>query len=169
MDRVKQLIECLGLVPHPEEGGHYKETYRSEETIQSQSLPERYTSPKAFSTAIYYLLTPQTVSEMHTLPSDEVFHFYLGDPVEMLLLHRDGTAESIVLGSNVFEGETPQQLVRAGTWQGCCLREGGAFALLGATVAPGFDFLDYERGEREELIAHYPSQDKRIVKLTPRG
>jgi len=169
MDLVKQLIECLGLVPHPEEGGFYKETYRSEETIQSQSLPERYTSPKAFSTAIYYLLTSQSVSEMHRLPSDEVFHFYLGNSVEMLLLHGDGSTETLVLGSNVFEGEIPQLLVTASTWQGCCLREGGTFALLGTTVAPGFDFLDYDRGEREELLSHYPSQRELITKLTPRG
>jgi predicted cupin superfamily sugar epimerase len=145
----------LGLRPHPE-GGYYAETYRAEERIGSRSL----------ATAIYYLLTPETFSALHRLRSDEIFHFYGGDPVEMLQLRPDGSGREVVLGSSVLEGSEPQVVVGKGVWQGLRLRVGGTFALLGATVAPGFDFADFELGRRDTLVAAYPAYADRIRVLT---
>jgi predicted cupin superfamily sugar epimerase len=164
--RVERIIETLGLQPHPREGGYFVETYRSSETIPQSALPPGYSSARNHSTAIYYLLTPQTFSEMHRLPTDEIFHFYLGDPVTMLRLFPKGRSERIVLGSDLLAGEKPQLVVPRNVWQGTLLNEGGEFALLGCTVAPGFDFADYESGDREQLIAQYPAEKNWIERLT---
>jgi predicted cupin superfamily sugar epimerase len=129
-------------------------------------LPSRYSGPRAFGTCIYYLLTPTTFSAMHRLQSDEIFHFYLGDPVEMLQLWPDGSGKIVTLGSDLQAGMHPQVIVPRGVWQGARLVAGGKFALLGCTVAPGFDFADYEHGRREELIRDYPQFRERIVALT---
>jgi predicted cupin superfamily sugar epimerase len=150
-----ELVRALGLRPHPE-GGFYVETYRAEQEVGG----------RAVSTAIYYLLTPETFSAVHRLASDEVFHFYWGDPVEMLQLTPDGGGRTLVLGSSVLEGMTPQVVVRKGVWQGLRLRVGGRAALLGCTVAPGFDFADFELGDRAALVAAYPAHREAIVELT---
>jgi predicted cupin superfamily sugar epimerase len=152
----EQVIECLQLELHPREGGFFRETYRSRLTICAASLPSEYGGERSASTAIYFLLTPATFSEMHRLPSDEVFHFYLGDAVEMLQLHSDGRGEVIRLGGDLAAGERPQVLAPGGSWQGSRLVPGGRWALLGTTVAPGFEFADYTSGERGELSAAYP-------------
>ncbi len=125
-----------------------------------------YAGDRCASTAIYYLLTPGTFSEMHRLPTDEVFHFYLGDAVEMLQLQPDGRGEMIRLGSDLAAGEWPQVLAPGGTWQGSRLVPGGKWALLGTTVAPGFEFADYTSGRRGELIAAYPDFAELIAALT---
>jgi len=151
----------------PKEGGFYRETYRSEEKIPEQGLPARYSSAKSFCTAIYYLLTPETCSALHRLSSDEIFHFYLGDPVSMLLLHPGGGSELITLGRDLGRAERLQAVVPRNTWLGAFLNQGGNFALMGTTVAPGFDFSDYEHGSREELIRQYPDRRELILKLTP--
>jgi uncharacterized protein len=178
--RADRIIESLGLKPLPMEGGYYVETYRSDDMIPRATLPERYSAERSICTAIYFLLTPGVFSAMHRLKSDEVYHFYLGYPVEMLLLHANGTHELVTLGSHVvsgFEratsgnpdtsaGEKPQVVVPHGVWQGARLREGGEFALLGATVAPGFEFDDYEHGEREALVSAYPNCERLIMELT---
>src|SRR5262249_56808086 len=115
-----------------------------------------YGSDRRASTAIYYLLTPGTFSALHRLQTDEVFHFYLGDPVRMLQLLPDGTGRTVVLGPDVLAGQHLQVMVPRGVWQGSLLEPGGEFALLGCTVAPGFEYVDYEHGDREGLIARYP-------------
>lgn len=155
MPTAAQLTRALGLRPHPE-GGFYVETYRAEERIGG----------RAVSTAIYYLLTPDTFSALHRLASDEVFHFYWGDPVEMLQLASDGSARAVLLGSSVLEGMAPQVVVRKGVWQGLRLRPGGRLALLGCTVAPGFEFADFELGDRAALLAAYPAHREAILGLT---
>ena len=160
------LIRALGLEPHPKEGGYFVETYRSAGEIPPAVLGVPYRGPRAYSTAIYFLLTPDTFSAMHRLPTDEIFHFYLGDPVEMLQLHPDGTVRHAMLGADVSAGVCPQLLVPGGVWQGSRLCAGGAFALMGTTVAPGFDFADYETGEGQALIAAYPDARKMITALT---
>src|SRR5712692_6943771 len=164
----KQLIAHLGLQPLPVEGGYYRQTYRSDETLQREALPVRYRSSKAFGTAIYYLLTsaPESFSALHTLPSEEIFHFYLGDAVEMLLLFPDGRSERMVLGHDVLRGERVQFVVPRGVWQGSRLIAGGRFALLGTTLAPGFDATDYVGGDREDLLRRYPAQAELIRPLT---
>ncbi len=166
MDRTaKNLIETLGLVPHPSEGGYFRETYRAS-TIRPAN-PDVGGGLRAASTAIYYLLTPRTVSAIHRLVSDEVFHFYLGDPVEQLHLLPDGSSRIVVIGADIAAGERPQVVVPKGVWQGARLKPGGRFALLGCTVAPGFDFADYEHGERAALSAAWPDRAEAIAALTP--
>lgn len=159
----EQLISLLALKPHPEEGGHYRETYRAAESV---SVPGAPGTTRAVSTAIYYLLTESTFSAMHRLASDEIFHFYLGDPVEMLQLRPDGSGEVVVLGADLAQGMKPQIVVPRGVWQGSRLRPGGTLALLGCTVAPGFDFADYEGGDREALQKAWPAHRDRIARLT---
>lgn len=161
----REIIRKLSLKPLPGEGGFYRETYRSEEKIPMKELPGRYSSAKSFCTAIYYLLTPDTCSALHRLGSDEIFHFYLGDPVSMLQLHPGGTSKLLTLGQDVEKDESLQVVVSRGTWLGAFLNEGGRFALMGTTMAPGFDFSDYEHGDREELIRQYPDRKELILKL----
>jgi predicted cupin superfamily sugar epimerase len=157
----KEVIELLGLKPLPREGGWYRETYRSTLQLPMSVLP----APHAACTAMFYLLTPDAFSAMHRLPTDEVFHFYLGDPVEMLLLGNAG-GQRTVLGPDILHGQLVQHVVPAGLWQGSRLCEGGAFALLGTTMAPGFDFADYEHGDRRALIEQYPFCAEEITRLT---
>lgn len=163
---VDQIKATLGLEPHPAEGGYFVETYRAAEAIPTSALPDRYRGTRTLSTAIYYLLTPETFSELHRVASDEVFHFYLGDPVEMLQLWPDGNGEVVALGSDILSGMRPQVVVPAGVWQGARLRTGGAFALMGTTVAPGFEYEDYTSGDREALLEAYPGFADQIVSLT---
>ena len=166
MMTAKEVIALLGLKPHPQEGGFFSETYRAGEVIPPGVLPTRYAGPRAFGTSIYYLLTATTFSAMHRLQSDEVFHFYLGDPVEMLQLSIDGTGQTVLLGGDLLAGMRPQVIVPRGVWQGSRLLAGGTFALLGATVAPGFEFVDYEHGRRVDLIRSHPQFREEIVALT---
>jgi predicted cupin superfamily sugar epimerase len=161
-----ELIAHLGLQPHPKEGGHFRETYRAAESFPAAALPPRYGAPRAPSTAIYYLLTPHTYSALHRLESDEVFHFYLGGPVCMLQLWPDGSGRTVVLGPDVLRGQQLQIVVPRGVWQGSFL-ESGEFGLLGCTVAPGFDYADYQEGRRAELTGQYPAFAELIARLTP--
>jgi len=163
-DEVKQL---LGLAPHPREGGWFIQTYAASETLDPTAFADsRYPAPRRTSTAIYYLLEPHTFSEMHCLRSDEVFHFYAGDPIEMLQLLPDGSGRTIVIGNDLAAGQRPQVLVERGIWQGSRLIEGGAWALLGCTVSPGFEYEDYDSASREELISKWPAFAKTIAALT---
>lgn len=162
-----QIIERLGMQPLREEGGYFVETYKSEELVPRVGLPERYPSERAFGTAIFYLLTPDTCSALHRLASDEIFHFYLGDPVTMLQLHPDGSSEVRTLGHDILQGQELQVVAPKGTWQGSFLDEGGEFALLGCTVAPGFEYADYEHASRQALLDQYPDQRELIIRLTP--
>jgi predicted cupin superfamily sugar epimerase len=160
------IIEALGLVPHPKEGGYHRETYRAGEALPRGAIAGRYAGPRAASSAIYYFLTPTTWSALHRLASDEVFHFYAGDPVEQLRLYPGGRGEVVTLGVDVAAGMRPQALVPRGVWQGARLVPGGRYALMGCTVAPGFDFADYEAGGRAALAAAYPEFAERIATLT---
>lgn len=170
------IIACLGLRPLPIEGGYYAETYRAPETLAAAALPPRYPGPRSLSTSIYYLLTPTTCSILHRLRGDEVYHFYLGDPVELVLLFGDsdgdgdgapsGRGERRILGPDLRRGERPQAVVPAGTWQGSRLVAGGRVALLGTTMAPGFDPGDFEAGERGALLRSHPGFRREIEALT---
>lgn len=170
----ERVIALLGLEPLPVEGGHYRETYRSADQLAASALPARYDGPRAFGGAIYYLLSDDTFSALHRLRSDEIYHFYLGHPVELLLLHPDGRDELISLGSDLEAGQRVQVVVPRGVWQGSRLapQAGNAstdsydFALLGTTMAPAYDPADFELGEREELLAGYPARAEWIRALT---
>jgi hypothetical protein len=156
----EEIKNLLNLEPHPAEGGFYRRTYASAFTV---NLPR---GPRPTGTAIYYLLEPGTFSQMHVLASDEFFHFYLGDPVEMLQLHPDGSSAVLTLGPDLAAGQQVQLVVPAGVWQGSRLIEGGKVALLGCTVTPGFEFADYRSATYAELAAKWPEQAERIKALT---
>jgi predicted cupin superfamily sugar epimerase len=162
----QQLKALLSLKPLAREGGYFAETYRSSEAISATALPSRYQGAKPFGTAIYFLLTPDTFSVLHRLPTDEVYHFYLGDPVEMLQLRPNGSGTIVVLGHDLVAGMHLQLTVPRGTWQGARLRPGGSFALMGTTMAPGFDSGDFEAGSRAALLAEYSGFRELILALT---
>lgn len=150
----------LKLEPHPIEGGFFRRTYTSRYTIDSEN------GPRNIGSAIYYLLEAGTFSELHVLTSDEIFHFYLGDPVEMLQLYPDGRSEVFILGPNLATGQHVQLVVPGGVWQGTRLLREGEFALLGCSVTPGFDYADYKSGKFAELVTKWPDQAERIMALT---
>ncbi|MGB7266780.1 MAG: cupin domain-containing protein [Terracidiphilus sp.] len=161
-DEIKALLQ---LEPHPVEGGWYRRTYTSNVSVALLS------GVRPYGTAIYYLLEEGSFSEMHVLTSDEIFHFYLGDPVEMLQLRPDGSSAVFNLGPGLAAGQHVQLVVPAGVWQGTRLIDdgktgGGKVALLGCTVTPGFDFADYRSAGADELIAKWPGEAERIRKLT---
>lgn len=155
-----EIKSLLKLEPHPIEGGFFRRTYTSTAILD---LPR---GARALGSAIYYLLEPGTFSEMHCLSSDELFHFYLGDPVEMLQLLPDGGSAVITLGSDLAAGQHVQHLVPAGVWQGTRLIGSGQVALFGCSVTPGFDFADYRSAPAAELIAQWPDHATRIRALT---
>ncbi len=151
--RVGELIQRLGLVPHPERG-YYAETYRA--TLQVAPRASNGTLRSA-STAIYYLVTAaQPTTFLHRLRSDEVFHLYEGGPLRILQLFADGSWVVAVLGLDVSAGERPQLVIPAGTWFGTMLAPGASHCLVGCTVAPGFEFEDFELDEQHDLAARYP-------------
>ncbi len=154
------VVRLLDLAPHPIEGGYFRETWRGGGTVRDRSV----------GTAIYYLLSGPAVSEMHRLPGDEVFHFYAGDPVRQVHLYPDGTGREFVLGADLAAGQVPQVVVPGGAWQGAYRLAGPhGFSLLGATMAPGFDYADYETGPRGELSERWPACAEMIARLTPQG
>jgi predicted cupin superfamily sugar epimerase len=156
------VIRMLDLKPLTIEGGYFRETYRS----LDQFTPAGYAGSRSIATAIYYLLTPETFSEMHMVPGEEIFHFYLGDPVEMLQIAPSGTAETTIMGNDLAAGMQPQHVVPGGYWQGARLCEGGKFALLGTTMSPGFEYADYRSGRRTELLGRFPQHSDKLRSLT---
>ena len=162
------LIQKFGLETLPVEGGHFRQTYKSDETVSV--VPDGQESPllKPRATAILYLLSadPDSFSAIHRLPADEIYHFYLGDPVELLVLRQDGASEIVTLGHDVLNGQHIQFAVPAGVWQGSRIVQGGEFALMGTTMAPGFIDEDYTPADREALIKQYPDRAELITLLT---
>ncbi len=156
----EQIKALLKLDPHPIEGGSFRQTWAAPKTL---NLPR---GTRSQGTAIYYLLEQGQFSEMHMLESDEMFHFYLGDPVEMLQLFPDGRSALLILGQDLGAGQLVQALVPAGVWQGTRLIGDGKLALLGCTVVPGFDYADYQNASYEKLAAKWPEQKDRIRALT---
>jgi predicted cupin superfamily sugar epimerase len=156
----EEIKSILQLAPHPVEGGFFRRTYTSVLTMETER------GRRAAGTAIYYLLEPGTFSEMHMLTSDEIFHFYLGDAVEMLQLHPDGRSALFTLGQDIAGGQHVQLTVPAGVWQGTRLLPGGKVALLGCTVTPGFEFADYASGSYDDLAAKWPGEAEHIRALT---
>lgn len=152
-----QIRAMLKLEAHPLEGGYFAETWRAARRIEASRLVGvEAAGERALGTAIYYLLTAETASSMHRLRWDEVFHFYLGDPVELLLLEEGGAGRLVTLGVDLAAGMRPQWVVPAGAWQGARLARGGRVALLGTTMAPGFDAADFEIGDPAMLAGRWP-------------
>lgn len=159
------FVEKLGLQPHPE-GGWYKETYRSNGLMPGEHLPAGFTGPRCFSTAIYFLLEGQQFSAFHRIKSDELWHFYYGDPINIYNITENGTLEEIKLGNNVDNGEVFQAVVPAGRWFASQPANPNSFALVGCTVAPGFDFADFEMAKRADLLQEFPQHSDLIMRLT---
>ena len=158
---VEGLIHLLDLQPHPERG-FYKETYRAPASVQSG----RHGGVRAASTAIYFLITAdEPVTYLHRLVSDEVFHLYDGGPLEILRLMHDGTWDIARLGLDLSAGERPQVVVPAGTWFGTELAAGASHCLVGCTVAPGFEFSDFELADGPELEKQFPGATERIRRM----
>lgn len=154
----EDLVAHYGLEPIPREGGRFRRTWAGPE--RSDGRPE--------SSAIVALITtePGDYSALHRLPSDEVWHFYLGDPLELLLLAPDGSSRTVLLGPDVLGGQWVQYTVPAGTWMGARVLAGGAWSFFGCTMAPGFTYEGYEHGDADELAVRYPAEAARIAELS---
>lgn len=163
----EEIKKLLGLQPHPREGGWFVRTYESNERVAAAVFADgRYDGARKTGTGIYYLLERGTFSEMHRLRSDEVFHFYAGDAVEMLQLAEGGVGRRVMIGNDLACGQRPQVVVERGVWQGARMAGEGRWALLGCTVSPGFEFEDYESAQREQLLAGWPEFEEEIMSLT---
>jgi uncharacterized protein len=157
----QDIIAKLNMRPLPDEGGFYAETYRSPFTIELAH------GTRSAGTAIYYMITAGNFSALHRLKHDEIFHFYQGDPVTILLIARDGTSQEIILGQDIIAGQLPQAVVPAGVWQGTRIKLSQlGWSLLGTTMSPGFEFADFELADRKLLTAEYPHLANEIANLT---
>ncbi len=164
MESAQHWIERLNLQPHPE-GGWYRQTYRAPLTLAQAALPG-FAGDRAASTAIYFLLAGDQFSALHRLRSDEVWHFYAGSGLIVHVIEPGGTYSEILLGNDAASGEQFQAVVPAGCWFGSSLRHPDSYALVGCTVAPGFDFADFEMAKRNELAVHFPQHRNVIERLT---
>jgi uncharacterized protein len=165
MTTAAEWIERLGLVPHPE-GGHYREVYRSAEVLPAAALPPRFGGDRACCTAIYFLLQGQDFSALHRIKQDEVWHFYDGGALTVHMIDGAGACSAIRLGRHLDAGEEPLGVVPAGRLFGASVSDGRSWSLVGCTVAPGFDFADFEMPGRAELCRLYPQHRALIERLT---
>jgi uncharacterized protein len=152
-----EIIRKLKLMPHPE-GGYFAETYRSEEIIDNIN--------RNVSTAIYYLLRDKDMSKLHRLGSDEIWHFYTGSTLAIEGIDPMGEYFKYLLGMDLNKSELPQVIIPKNNWFGASLFTNDSFALIGCTVAPGFDFRDFEMGDKAKLLVSYPSHAQLIERLT---
>jgi predicted cupin superfamily sugar epimerase len=160
-----ELIKHFQLEKHPE-GGYFKEVYRSSESIAKSTLPSRFSGDRSFSTAIYFLLETTDFSAFHRIKSDEIWHFYSGSALTIFELTENGKLLKHFLGSDLSNHENFQIIIKAGSWFGARLNFPGSFAFVGCTVAPGFDFYDFELADRNSLIKNYPEHKELIISLT---
>ena len=158
-------IKFLSLQPHPE-GGYFRETYRSSESIDAEALAPVFDGRRHYSTAIYFLLESGDYSAFHRIKSDECWHFYAGGPLIVHMIDEDGCYDFVSLGSNIMKGEQFQFVVPAKTWFASEPAEGTSFSLVGCTVAPGFDFQDFEMAKAEALALQFPAHSKVIRRLS---
>ncbi len=165
MKDAEYWIEKLKLLPHPE-GGFYKETYRSDEIINRDHLPKRFTGHRNISTSIYYLLQNGQYSKLHRIKSDEIWHFYDGCGLIIYSIDKNGKLTENKLGINIEEGESPLIIIKAGDWFGAKVSKPGSYCVAGCTVSPGFHFEDFEMGNREELLKIFPEHKTVIIELT---
>ncbi len=163
-----QVIEILKLHPLPIEGGYFGVTYTSDERLPASVLPPRYKADRDLGGAIYYLETSEQFSSMHRLPTDEIYYYHFGDPVEMLLLSPQGDTQRLLLGMDLLNDQRPQILVPRFWWQGSRPLPDGdyGYSLLSTSMAPGYHPNDPEFASREELIMKYPDEEKMIKNLT---
>ncbi len=165
MPNAQYWTDTLKLEPHPE-GGLFRQTYRAPLVLEQSALPATFRGPRSASTAIYFLLTGEDFSALHRLAADEVWHFYAGAALLVHSIDPPGNHSVTKLGQNPEAGEQFQYVVPAGHWFGSCLEQRDQYALLGCTVAPGFDFADFEMAERAALIGQYPRHRELIERFT---
>jgi uncharacterized protein len=165
MNKVDTIIYKLQLKAHPE-GGYFRETYRSEGVISKDELGEKYSGKRNFSTSIYFLLTSESFSAFHRIVQDEAWHFYDGAPLFLHLISPQGDYTRVIVGRNFEKGEVPQFVVPGGTWFAAEVASEDSFSLLGCTVAPGFDFEDFEMAGRDSLSKRFAGLKEIIVRLT---
>lgn len=165
MERINELIQKLDLRPHPE-GGYFKETYRSEEQISHSELGDNYSGKRNVSTCIYFLLTSNMFSAFHKINQDEIWHFYEGSPIELHTISDDGHHTKYLIGGDFSSGQTPQLVIRGGNYFAAKIIEEEVYALVGCTVAPGFDFDDFDLPSRKELISKFPEHKELIKNFT---
>ncbi|QDV32837.1 cupin domain-containing protein [Tautonia plasticadhaerens] len=165
MTNANTWIDRLGLQPHPE-GGYFRESYRSADRLEGGILGGRYGAPRPASTAIYFLLTGEEYSSLHRLKSDEVWHFHAGSALTVHVIEPGGAYRAHRVGLDLDAGQRPQAVVPAGCWFGATVDGPGEYALVGCTVAPGFDFADFELADRDELTRRYPEHAGVIARLT---
>lgn len=158
-------ISRLRLRAHPE-GGYFREVYRSAGAIPAKGLPAAFGGSRSFSTAIYFLLAGSQRSALHSIKSDEIWHFYCGTAVVLHVIDPDGRYKQIRLGRNPAKGDVLQAVVPAGSWFGAKPANSRSYVLVGCTVAPGFDFKDFELGDRAELVSRFPRHRRLIEDLT---
>ena len=162
MSFTNQLIQKYNLEPHPE-GGWYKQTYKSNEEIDADALPERFGANRSFSTAIYFLLEKGEFSAFHRIKSDECWHFYAGDTLLIYIIEQNGELKVILLGNDLEKGQSFQYVVPANCWFASRPAPESEYCFVGCTVSPGFEFEDLELADATELSVMYP-QHKSIIK-----
>jgi predicted cupin superfamily sugar epimerase len=165
MPDMNDIIATLELQPHPE-GGWYRESYRSTESILPSGLPARFEAQRSHATSIYFLLGSDNFSALHRIKSDEQWHFYTGSSLTIHVIHPDGRYAPIKLGSDLSQNENFQTVVPHGCWFGATVNQPNSFTLVGCSVAPGFDFADFELAERRFLCAEFPQHAELITWLT---
>lgn len=165
MKTKKYWINKLELLPHPE-GGFYKETYRCTESINKENLPNRFGGDRNFSTSIYYLLSEENISALHKIKQDELWHFHYGSSLTIHMISPNGEYSQQKLGLDIDREETPQVIVPAGYYFAAEVNDKSSYVLSGCTVAPGFDFSDFEMPKRNELLSRFPQHKEIIAKLT---
>ena len=168
MDNVADLIATLDLEPHPE-GGYFTETYRSEEYISAEALSEEYVGSRNHSTCIYFLLTSDMFSAFHKINQDEIWHFYQGSPIQLHTISEEGNHEEYLIGVDLSQGQSPQLVVPGNHWFAAKIIDPDSYALVGCTVAPGFDFQDFTLAKRKKLIEQFPQHSDLITEFTRDG
>ena len=158
-------VNRLRLQKHPE-GGFFRETYRAEESMPANALPQRFKGARSFATAIYFLLQGREVSRFHRIQSDELWHFYTGSALTVHVLNPAGHYTALRLGADPVQGHEFQARIRSGCWFGATVNDPRSYALVGCTVAPGFDFADFELADRHQLLSQYPQHIELIKRLT---
>jgi len=165
MKEQKLIIEKLNLTPHPE-GGYFREIYRSSESICNENLPSRYDSKRSFSTSIYYLLAGEQVSRFHRLKSDEIWHFYKGATLVIHCLNEKTGYRQLKIGLDFQNNTFPQYVIKKGTWFAAEVEDKNSYSLIGCTVAPGFEYEDFELASRSQLIEIFPQSEELIIRFT---
>lgn len=165
MQKIADLIKRFRLEAHPE-GGYFRETYRSNGLITSGNPNWEFSSDRNFSTCIYFLLTSDSFSAFHRIKQDEIWHFYSGSPIRLHVIAEDGNTSHVIIGSNFLKNQVPQFVVPKGVYFAAEVVEQNSYAFTGCTVAPGFDFADFELPSREALLELFPEHQALITQFT---